>query len=371
MTSLLRRVSQANRVMAGFLFLAFCLGILGGSAGLKLMALGASTAGMAFMAASAVAAILAVAGGWAIRQSIKAPVDDTAMAVMRIAKGDLETRVESPGRDELSWLRAELNTMRRKLRETIVEVRQSVDGVAAASEEIARGNNDLSSRTENQAAALEQTSSTMNQIAETVRQHATGAREASNEMDQARQVAGRGGEIMADVVKRMADIHHSAQRINEIIGVIDGIAFQTNILALNAAVEAARAGEQGRGFAVVASEVRALAQRSASAAREIKTLIGDSTEKVGAGTQLVGEAGQTMTDLLNRVARVSTLVNEMATAGGDLSSNIDQVHQAIAQIDDVTQQNAALVEQVSAAAQSLRGQSGQLGGVVARFQIGA
>jgi methyl-accepting chemotaxis protein len=291
------------------------------------------------------------------------------MAVMRIAKGDLETKIDSPGRDELSWLRSELNSMRKKLRTTMIEVRQSVDSVASASEEIARGNNDLSARTENQAAALEQTASTMNQLADTVRQHAGSAREASSEMEQARDVASRGGQIMAEVVRRMQDIHTSASRINEIIGVIDGIAFQTNILALNAAVEAARAGEQGRGFAVVASEVRALAQRSASAAREIKTLIGDSTEKVDAGSLLVGEAGQTMQDLLDRVARVSALVRDMATAGTDQSTSIDQVHQAISQIDDVTQQNAALVEQVAAAAQSLRSQSGQLTSSVSQFQI--
>jgi methyl-accepting chemotaxis protein len=308
-------------------------------------------------------------GGWAVRQSIKAPVEDTAMAVMRIAKGDLETKIESPGKDELSWLRHELNSMRKKLRTTIIDVRQTVDGVASASDEIAKGNHDLSARTENQAAALEQTSSTMNQLADTVRQHASSAREASGEMDQAREVAGRGGQIMSEVVQRMQDIHTSANRINEIIGVIDGIAFQTNILALNAAVEAARAGEQGRGFAVVAGEVRALAQRSASAAREIKTLIGDSTEKVDAGSALVGEAGQTMQDLLDRVAKAATLVREMASAGSEQSQSIDQVHEAIAQIDNVTQQNAALVEQVAAAAQSLRGQSGQLTNAVSQFQV--
>ena len=310
-----------------------------------------------------------MAAGWVVRASIKAPVEDTAMAVMRIAKGDLETKIDSPGRDELSWLRAELDSMRKKLRKTIVGVRESVDSVASASEEIARGNNDLSARTENQAAALEQTSSTMNQLADTVRHHAGSAREASSEMDRAREVATRGGQIMSDVVLRMQDIHQSSNRINEIIGVIDGIAFQTNILALNAAVEAARAGEQGRGFAVVAGEVRALAQRSATAAREIKTLIGDSTEKVDAGSKLVGDAGDTMRDLLDRVSRVSTLVSEMASTGSEQSQSIDQVHQAIAQIDDVTQQNAALVEQVSAAAQSLKGQSGQLLSAVSVFQV--
>ena len=369
MTDILRRMSQANRVMAGFAFLSIGW-LLTGAGGWWLLDGGSASMAWAPLAAGVVGAFIGLAGGWLVRASIKAPVEDTAMAVMRIAKGDLETRIESPGRDELSWLRAELNSMRKKLNETIVGVRQSVDSVNAASEEIARGNNDLSARTENQAAALEQTSSTMNQLAETVRGHASSAREASNEMEQARAVASRGGELMGDVVHRMREIHQSANRINEIIGVIDGIAFQTNILALNAAVEAARAGEQGRGFAVVASEVRALAQRSATAAREIKTLIGDSTEKVDAGSQLVDEAGNTMRELVDRVARVSGLVTEMASAGSEQSQSIDQVHQAIAQIDDVTQQNAALVEQVSAAAQSLKGQSGQLLEAVSRFRVG-
>jgi methyl-accepting chemotaxis protein len=370
MTELLRRVSQAHRVMFGFSFLAVGWMATGLAAG-WLLGPAADGAGLWLMAAGVAGGVFGLAGGWAVRASIKAPVEDTAMAVMRIAKGDLETRIDSPGRDELSWLRAELNSMRKKLRETVVDVRQSVDSVAAASEEIAKGNNDLSARTENQAAALEQTSSTMNQLAETVRGHASSAREASSEMEQARAVASRGGEIMGDVIQRMQDIHQSANRINEIIGVIDGIAFQTNILALNAAVEAARAGEQGRGFAVVASEVRALAQRSATAAREIKTLIGDSTEKVDAGSRLVDEAGTTMRELLDRVGRVAGLVTQMASAGTEQSQSIDQVHQAIAQIDDVTQQNAALVEQVSAAAQSLKGQSGQLLGAVSRFQVNA
>jgi methyl-accepting chemotaxis protein len=365
----LRLVSQATRVTVGFGVLSMSVLGLGATSAWLLNAHGAAGAASAVLGASAAVCGLGLVGGWLVRQSIKAPVEDTAMAVMRIAKGDLETKIESPGRDELSWLRAELNGMRKKLRTMMIEVRQSVDNVASASEQIARGNNDLSGRTENQAAALEQTASTMNQLADTVRQHAGSAGEASSEMDAARGVAVRGGEIMGEVVLRMQDIHQSANRINEIIGVIDGIAFQTNILALNAAVEAARAGEQGRGFAVVASEVRALAQRSATAAREIKTLIGDSTEKVDAGRLLVDQAGETMHDLLERVGRVSSLVSGMARAGAEQSQSIDQVHQAVAQIDDMTQQNAALVEQVASAAQSLRGQSGQLLGAVSAFQV--
>ena len=240
MENLLRQTSQANRVTIGFLIMALWLLACGGGGGWLLTEYGAASTGTWLMVASVAGAVIGTVGGWAVRQSIKAPVEDTAMAVMRIAKGDLETKIESPGKDELSWLRHELNAMRKKLRSTIVEVRQTVDGVASASEEIAKGNNDLSARTENQAAALEQTASTMNQLADTVRQHAGSAREASSEMEQAREVASRGGQIMAEVVQRMQDIHTSANRINEIIGVIDGIAFQTNILALNAAVEAAR-----------------------------------------------------------------------------------------------------------------------------------
>jgi len=379
MIDLLRQTSQANRVTYGFTALAFLLAVSGGIGWWEVQQLlpslppdtaaSSSATSWVLLACTVALAAVGVVMGWFVRQSIKAPVEDTAMAVMRIAKGDLETKIESPGRDELSWLRHELNSMRKKLRTTIIEVRQSVDSVNSASSEIARGNDDLSARTENQAAALQQTTSTMMHLASTVRQHAASANEASSEMNQARSVAGRGGEMMDAVVGRMQEIHQSANRINEIIGVIDGIAFQTNILALNAAVEAARAGEQGRGFAVVAGEVRALAQRSATAAREIKSLISDSTERVSAGSQLVGEAGETMRELLDRVSRVSTLVTEMAAAGTSQSDSIEQVHQAIAQIDEVTQQNAALVEEVAAAAQSLRGQSEHLSGSVNAFQV--
>ncbi|MGY0194761.1 methyl-accepting chemotaxis protein [Leptothrix sp. BB-4] len=368
MIELLRRYSQANRVLAGFTLMTLMLIGLALAAAAMLRERGAADAGYALVAAAVVLGGIGMTLGWLIRASIKAPVEDTAMAVMRIAQGDLVSRIESPGRDELSWLRSELNKMRKRLSETVGGVRLTVDSVAAASEQIALGNNDLSTRTENQAAALQQTASTMDELASTVRSHAQSAQDARREMDGAREVASRGGELVGEVVERMHGIHQSANRINEIIGVIDGIAFQTNILALNAAVEAARAGEQGRGFAVVAGEVRALAQRSATAAREIKSLIGDSTEKVDAGQRLVQEAGQTMRDLLERVSRVSSLVSTMADAGSEQSRAIDQVHQAISQIDGVTQQNAALVEEVSAAAQSLKGQSGQLLEAVGAFK---
>jgi methyl-accepting chemotaxis protein len=369
MIDLLRRISQCNRVFYLSLAMAAALLAAGVWGQMALAGTPAASAGQALLVFCVVTAVAGTALGLLIRLSIKAPVEDTVHAVIRIAKGDLETKVESPGRDELSWLRAELNSMRKGLRSLVLEVRESVQNVAAASEEIARGNGDLSSRTESQAGALQQTSSSMDQLADTVRSNAQHAEGARSEVHQTREVAERGGQIMEQVVQRMQDIHTSAARINDIIGVIDGIAFQTNILALNAAVEAARAGEHGRGFAVVASEVRSLAQRSAAAAREVKTLIGDSSEKVDAGTRLVGDAGQTMREILDRVARVSQIVSDIASAGGKQSDGIAQVHSAVAQIDDVTQQNAALVEQVAAASHSLKEQAARLSQTMGAFKV--
>jgi methyl-accepting chemotaxis protein len=318
---------------------------------------------------AAVGCLLAWLCGWLIRSSIKDSVESTVDAVVRIAGGDLETKIESPGKDEVSWLRAELNSMRKKLRTMVLEVRQTVDGVKTASAEIASGNTDLSSRTESQASALQQTASSMQQLASSVSSNAENTQKARDEVAQSSAVASRGAQTMQDVVSRMSEIHSSATRIGEIVGVIDGIAFQTNILALNAAVEAARAGEHGRGFAVVASEVRALAQRSSTAAREIKTLIGDSTAKVDAGSRLVDDAGHTMQEILDSVKRVSTLIGEIADAGQSQSSGIGQMNQAVAQIDTMTQQNAALVEQLAAAAQSLQGQSVRLTDSMGSFRV--
>jgi methyl-accepting chemotaxis protein len=390
-----RKVSLVRRVTIGFSTMAVVVGGIGGMAvwrarsqlaGLEQWAASpdaAATAASQLAAmqssvsatswtlgvASIAGMAISLVGGWLIRSSIKSSVEGTIECVTRIAGGDLETKIDSSGKDEISWLRYELNNMRKKLRSTVLEVRSTVDTVNAASEEIARGNTDLSERTESQASALQQTASSMHQLAEAVRSNADNTHEASSFVNVSSEVASRGEKIMRDVVARMGEINTSASKISEIIGVIDGIAFQTNILALNAAVEAARAGEHGRGFAVVASEVRALAQRSSTAAREIKTLIGESSEKVEAGSKLVNEAGKTMREILESVTRVSKLMTDIAQAGQSQSNGIGQVHGAIAQMDSVTQQNAALVEEVAAAAQSLKGQAGRLAEAMGSFKV--
>ncbi len=388
-----RRISLVKRVMIGFAGMIFGVAIVGGFAAwvllghasaVEALAAAAPKGGSAELTAlhgRLVAAAWVIAGtaaglgvlalvlGWSVVASIKDSVESTIQCVIRIAGGDLETKIESPGKDEISWLRSELNGMRKKLRKTVLEVRQTVDSVNTASDEIAAGNTDLSSRTESQAGALQQTASSMQQLADTVRSNAQSTHEARNVVSQSSDVAALGAKMMADVVTRMGEINASASKISEIIGVIDGIAFQTNILALNAAVEAARAGEHGRGFAVVASEVRSLAQRSSVAAREIKTLIGDSTEKVDAGSKLVNDAGRTMQDILDSVTKVSRLITDIAQVGESQSGDIEQVHQAIAQIDTMTQQNSALVEELAAAAQSLRGQSGRLTESMSTFRV--
>jgi len=384
----IRKVSLVRRVVIGFSVMAALSASLGAVSAWSLLrgavqvqqwaAAGAKGAPpeIASLAwpiglVAAVGCVLALLAGWLIRASIKQSVESTVDAVVRIAGGDLETKIESPGKDEISWLRSELNSMRKKLRTMVLQVRQTVDGVNTASAEIASGNTDLSSRTESQASALQQTASSMQQLAGAVRSTAQNTQKARTEVAQSSAVATRGAQTMQDVVSRMGEIHASATRIGEIVGVIDGIAFQTNILALNAAVEAARAGEHGRGFAVVASEVRALAQRSSTAAREIKTLIGDSTAKVDAGSRLVDDAGHTMQEILDSVKRVSTLIGEIADAGESQSSGIGQMNQAVSQIDSMTQQNAALVEQLAAAAQSLQGQSSSLSEAMGSFRVAA
>ena len=366
----IRNVSLVRRVTIGFGAAALLSALLGGTALQALKVQGG--AGVALVGTlTVVACLFSLVAGWLIVASIRASVEPTVQCVVRIAGGDLETKVESPGKDEISWLRAELNGMRKKLRATVLDVRQTVEGVNTASQEIASGNADLSARTESQASALQQTSSSMEELARTVRDNAESTQEARKVVTLSSQVAARGASMMKDVITRMGEINGSASRIGEIIGVIDGIAFQTNILALNAAVEAARAGEHGRGFAVVASEVRSLAQRSSTAAREIKALIGDSSEKVDAGSKLVDAAGKTMQEILDSVNRVASLIGDIAEAGQSQNNGIGQVHQAIAQIDTMTQQNAALVEQLAAAAQSLQGQSERLNGSMASFRVAA
>ncbi|MGM9491386.1 methyl-accepting chemotaxis protein [Ideonella sp. YS5] len=370
----IRRVSLVKRVVIGFATMAGMQALIGATALSVLQRPGMPETGSATLligGLTGLGCVLAFAGGWLIRGSIKESVESTVQCVVRIAGGDLETKISSPGKDEISWLRAELNSMRKKLRTMVLDVRETVASVNTASEEIASGNSDLSSRTESQASALQQTSSSMHQLAETVRSNAENTHEARRVVTQSSDVATRGAAMMRDVIARMGEINGSANKISEIIGVIDGIAFQTNILALNAAVEAARAGEHGRGFAVVASEVRSLAQRSSTAAREIKTLIGDSTEKVSAGSQLVDEAGRTMQEILDSVKRVAGLIGDIAEAGQSQNAGIEQTHQAIAQIDTMTQQNAALVEQLSAAAQSLKSQSGRLSQSMSSFHVAA
>ncbi|MEB0136253.1 methyl-accepting chemotaxis protein [Actimicrobium sp. CCC2.4] len=290
-----------------------------------------------------------------------------AQIVRTIADGDLSVAVNTRANDQQSLLFA-MQQMQQNLARTVGTIRQSTDTIATASGQIASGNLDLSSRTEQQASALEETASSMEELTGTVKQNADNARQANQLAATASQIAVKGGAVVAQVVETMGSINESARKIADIIGVIDGIAFQTNILALNAAVEAARAGEQGRGFAVVASEVRNLAQRSAGAAKEIKALIGDSVEKVDAGARLVDQAGATMDEVVASVKRVSDIISEITAASQEQTAGIDQINQAIMQMDDVTQQNAALVEQAAAAAASLQDQAGGLVEVVSVFK---
>ena len=304
-----------------------------------------------------------------LARGISRRLQQAVAVTQRIASGDLTSALRDNGRDEVAQTLNGLADMQDKLRGTIGEVRGAVRSIETASSEIASGTNDLSSRTGQSASSLQQTAASMEELTGTVKSAADNAGMAHKLADSASQVAQQGGQVVGAVVATMQDISASSRKIGDIIGVIDGIAFQTNILALNAAVEAARAGEQGRGFAVVASEVRSLAQRSAEAAREIKVLIGASVDKVEAGTKLVGQAGTTMNDIVASVQRVSQVISEISQAAGEQTTGINQIGSAINHLDHMTQQNAALVEESAAAAESMREQSQRLAQAVGAFRL--
>ncbi|MGK3126684.1 methyl-accepting chemotaxis protein [Candidatus Pantoea formicae] len=304
-----------------------------------------------------------------LRKVLIKPLNDNIQHIQHIAQGDLTQNIAIEGRNEMSQLASSLHDMQQSLVRTVSNVRDGSDAIFTGASEISAGNNDLSARTEEQAASLEQTAASMEQLTATVKQNAENARQASQLALSASETAQKGGDVVQGVVRTMSDIAGSSKKIADIISVIDGIAFQTNILALNAAVEAARAGEQGRGFAVVAGEVRSLAQRSAQAAKEIKSLIEDSVSRVNSGSELVGTAGETMSEIVSAVTRVTDIMGEIASASDEQSRGIDQVGQAVTEMDRVTQQNASLVEESAAAAASLEEQASRLSQSVAVFRV--
>jgi methyl-accepting chemotaxis protein len=328
-----------------------------------------NSASLGLLLVSLLAGALAITMALALVRAITRPLAQAVQAADRVAAGDLSQSIEAQGEDETARLLMAMQRMQLALAETVSAVRNGAESVATASAEIAQGNSDLSARTEQQASSLEETSATMEELGATVRQNADNAQQANQLAQSASEVARSGGAVVGDVVSTMRGIEQSSRKISDIIATIDGIAFQTNILALNAAVEAARAGEQGRGFAVVAGEVRTLAQRSAEAAKEIKSLINDSVERVQSGTQLVDRAGQTMEDIVRSVQRVADIVGEISSASVEQSSGIAQVGEAVGQLDKATQQNAALVEESAAASESLKHQAGKLLEAVASFKL--
>jgi methyl-accepting chemotaxis protein I, serine sensor receptor len=321
------------------------------------------------VAAIVLGALLIVVSSFTLLRAIMRPLGQVLAHFDAMAKGDLSTHIEIDRQDEMGKLLGGLADMQRQLSGTVRSVRDSSSSIATASSEIAAGNLNLSTRTEQQAGSLEETASSLEELTSTVKQNADNARQANQLALSASEVAVRGGQLVSQVVETMGSINDSSKKIVDIISVIDGIAFQTNILALNAAVEAARAGEQGRGFAVVAGEVRNLAQRSAAAAKEIKGLITNSVANVDTGAQLVDKAGTTMDDIVTSVARVTDIMAEIMAAGEEQSAGIEQINQAIVQMDTVTQQNAALVEEAAAAADSLQEQAQALSHLVDTFRI--
>ena len=330
----------------------------------------AHSSGMLMISLGVIGALISFIAAWLTTRSIVDPIKSAVIAARTVASGDLTGTIDVNSTDEIGQLSQALKDMNDSLVQIVSDVRVGTETIATASAEIAAGNLDLSSRTEHQASSLEETASSMEELTSTVRQNADNARQANQLALSAAEVASKGGAVVSQVVDTMSSINASSKKIVDIIGVIDGIAFQTNILALNAAVEAARAGEQGRGFAVVATEVRNLAQRSASAAKEIKELIGDSVMKVDAGAKLVDQAGVTMTEIVASVRRVTDIMGEISSASHEQMAGIEQINEAITQMDQVTQQNAALVEQASAAASTMQEQTEHLSNVVDVFKLG-